>query len=151
MMWTISNVRDPVAMLILDVQAQFSSQGANYNRTFGDGSPHQIRPQITTLHVVLVMREQQIGSLKVVSLENGNPLVPYCGFTESVRSLYHLHPTPTDDISRSGLRQERTLVRPCQTMLPLKYLPSSQLHNCQRHNFPTRQWTGFCGLLLFRL
>jgi len=45
---------------------------------------------------MLVMREQQIGSLKAVSLESGNPLVPYCGFTESVRPLYNLDPTPTD-------------------------------------------------------
>ena len=72
---------------MLDVQAPSSFQGANCDRTFIDGSLHQIRLRITTLHVVLVIREQQIGSLKVVSLKSGNQLVPYCGFTESVCSL----------------------------------------------------------------
>ena len=72
---------------MLDVQAQPSFQGANCDRTFADGSPHQIRLPITILHVALVIREQQIGSLKVVSLESGNWLVPYCGFMESVRCL----------------------------------------------------------------
>jgi len=54
-------------------------------------------------------------------------------------------------ISRSGLWQERTLVRHYQTMRLLKYLPPGQLHNYPRHPFPTRQGTGFHGLFLLRL
>jgi len=96
---------------MLDVQAQSSFQGANCDRTFVDGSLHQIRLRITILHVVLVTREQRIGSLKGVSLENGNQLVPYCGFTESVRSLYHFHLLLSTTMTRSGLWQKYTLVR----------------------------------------
>ena len=62
---------------MLDVQAQSSIQGANCDRTFVDGSLHQIRLPITTLHVVFTIREQRIGSFKAASLENGDQLVPY--------------------------------------------------------------------------
>jgi len=96
---------------MLDVQAQSSFQGANCNRTFIDGSLHQIRLRITILHVVLVIREQRIGFLKVVSLGSGNQRVPCCGFTESVRSLYHFHLLLPTTMTRSGLWQKCTLVR----------------------------------------
>jgi hypothetical protein len=95
MMWTKSNVRDPVAILILEMQAQAPFQGANCDRTFVDGFLPQIRLRITILQLAFVIREQRVGSLKVISIGNGNQLVPYCGFMESVRSLYHFHP-PTD-------------------------------------------------------
>ncbi len=72
-------------------------QGANCDRTFVHGSPHQIHPQIITLHAALVTREQQSGSFKEPSLRNGNRLVLYCGFTGSVRSSYHYRSTLADD------------------------------------------------------
>ena len=83
-------------MFMLDAQAQPHFQGAKRDKTFIDGSLHQIPLRITILHVVLIIREQPIGSFKVVSLEGGKQLVLYCGFTESVRSLYHFLPTATD-------------------------------------------------------
>jgi len=101
---------------MLDVQAQSSFQGANCDRTFVDGSPHQIRLPITILHVVLVIREWQIGFLKAASLENGDQLVPCCGFTESVRSLYHFHLLLPTTMTRSRLWQKYSLVRHFRTM-----------------------------------
>jgi len=68
------------------------SQGANYYKTFVAGSPHRTRLPIITLHAVLVTREQQSGSFKEVSLQNGNSLVPCCGSMASVRSYYHSNP-----------------------------------------------------------
>ena len=101
---------------MLDVQAQSHFQGVNCNRTFIDGSLHQIRLRVTILHVVFIIREQPIGSFKVVSLESGKQLVPYCGFTESVCSLYHFHLLLLITITRSGIRQKCPLVRRSQTM-----------------------------------
>jgi len=101
---------------MLDVQAQSFFQGANCDRTFKDGSLHQIHLRITILHVVFVIREQQIGSLKVVSLGSGDQLVPYCGFTESVCSLYHFNLLLLTAMTRSGLWQKCTLVRHCRMM-----------------------------------
>ena len=96
MMYTKSNVRNLLTPLIEDAQAEASTQGPNYyrtftncDRTFADGSPRQIHPRITTSHVVLVIRGQQNGFFKAVSLQNGNPLVRFCGFTGSVRSSYY--------------------------------------------------------------
>jgi len=96
---------------MLDVQAHSPFQGANCDRTFVDGSPHQIPLRITILHVVFIIREQRIGSLKAVSLKNGDQLVPYCGFTESVRSLYYFHLLLPTTMTRSGLWQKYSMVR----------------------------------------
>ena len=101
---------------MLDVQAQSSFQRANRDRTFIDGSLRQIRLRITILHVVLVIREQRLGSLKVASLESGNQRVPCCGFTESVRSLYHFHLLLLTIMTHSGFWQKCTLVRHSRTM-----------------------------------
>ena len=76
-------------VLVLDTRSQASSQGANYDRTFVDGSLHRIRPPTITLRAALVTKGQQSGSFKEVSLKDGNPLVPCCGFMASVRSCYH--------------------------------------------------------------
>jgi len=88
---------------MLDVQAQSSIQGANCDRTFVDGSLHQIHLPITILHVMFIIREQRIGSFKAASFENGDQLVPCCGFTESVRSLYHFHLLLPTTMTCSGL------------------------------------------------
>ena len=76
----------------LNMHAQPFFQGANCDKTFVDGSRHQILPQITTSHATLVTREQQSGSFREVSFENGSRLVLCCGFTGSVRSF--LFPFP---------------------------------------------------------
>jgi hypothetical protein len=68
------------------MEAQPPLQGTSYDRTFSDGSLRPIRPPITTLLVVLTIREQQSGFSKEVSSRNGKPLVRSCGFTENVRS-----------------------------------------------------------------
>ena len=101
---------------MLDMQAQSHFQGANRDKTFIDGSLHQIRLRITILHVMLIIREQQTGSFKGVSLEGGKQLVLYYGFTESVCSLYHSHLLLLITIVRSGLRQKCPLVRHSRTM-----------------------------------
>jgi hypothetical protein len=71
---------------ILGLQAQASSQGTNYDRTFSDGSLHRIHLLTTTLRVVPITREQRSGFAKEVSSPNGNPMGRFCGSTESVRS-----------------------------------------------------------------
>ena len=101
---------------MLDVQAQSFFQGVNCDRTFIDGSLHQIHLRITILHVVLAIREQRTGSLKVVSSEDGNQLVPYCGFMESVRPLHHFHLLLPTTMTRSGLWQKYSLVRHSRTL-----------------------------------
>jgi hypothetical protein len=73
-------------LLVLGVQAQVSSQGTNYDRTFSDGSLRRIRLLITTLHVVLTTREHRSGFSKAIRSRDGNPLVLFCGFMENVRS-----------------------------------------------------------------
>jgi hypothetical protein len=68
------------------VQAQSSSQGINYGRTFADGSLRQIRLLITILRVVLIAGKGPSGFSKEVSSPNGNQMVRFCGSTENVRS-----------------------------------------------------------------
>jgi archaellum component FlaC len=76
-----------VLTLVLGVQAQESSQGTKYDRTFSDGSLRRIRLLITTLLVVLTTRGRRSGFSKAVSSRDGNPRVRFCGFTENVRPL----------------------------------------------------------------
>ncbi len=68
------------------VQAQASSQGANYSRTFSNGSLRRIRLLTTTLHVKPITRKQRSGLPMGISSLNGSAMGRFCGFTESVRS-----------------------------------------------------------------
>jgi hypothetical protein len=46
---------------MLDMQAQSSSQGVNYDRIFVDGSRHQIHLRITTSHATPITGERRPG------------------------------------------------------------------------------------------
>ena len=105
-----------VATCMLNVQTQPSFQGANCDKTFVHGYLHQIHLRTTILHVVLVIKEQPIGFLKAAFLGSGNQLVPCCGFTESVRSLYYFHLLLPNTVTRSGIWQKCPLVRSSRTM-----------------------------------
>ena len=62
-----------------------SFQGINCGKTFTNGYPHRIHPRITTLHVVLITKEQQPGSSEEPSSRNGCPQVRFFGFMVNVR------------------------------------------------------------------
>ncbi len=92
------------------VEPYASSQGTNCVRAFINGSLHQTRPRIITLHVVLITREQQHGSFKEAYSRNGWQRVHFFGSTENVRPS-HFHIITSHDVSYSSwLGQERSLV-----------------------------------------
>jgi hypothetical protein len=78
------------------VQAQSSSQGINYDRTFANGSLRPIPLLTTTLHVVPIASKEPSGFSKELSSPNGNLMVRYCGSTENVRSPYISSPMAAD-------------------------------------------------------
>ena len=95
-MYTKSNVRDLLTVLIDDVEAETPTQGPNYYRTFtncdrsfDDGFPHQIHPQITTLRIAFSKRGRRRGSWMVIFSQIGNPQGRFCGSMGSVRSCMH--------------------------------------------------------------
>ena len=61
-----------------------SLQGINYGRTFTNGYPHQIRLRTITSHVVLITKEQRLGSSKGAYSRNGCPRVHFFGFMVNV-------------------------------------------------------------------
>jgi hypothetical protein len=75
----------------VDIHAQASLQGINYDRISVDGSRHQIRLQIITLRIIPTTREPRHGSSKAVFTRIGNQqrLSRFSGFMENVR------PSPT--------------------------------------------------------
>src|SRR5882762_4672773 len=103
------------------VQTQASTQGINYDRTFANGSLRRIHRLTTTLHVVPIAGKERTGFSKEVSSPNGNLMVRFCGSTESVRSPDISSTMPLIASSCSGLREERTLVCPYQTLSTLSY------------------------------
>ena len=108
----------------IGVQTQASSQGTNYDRTFSDGSLRRIHLLTITLHVVPIASNEPNGFSKEVSSPNGSPMVRFCGSTENVRSpdISSAMPADTHLLYHSGLREERTLVCPYQTLSALTYL-----------------------------
>jgi hypothetical protein len=72
---------DPITI----VGAEIPLQGTSGDRTSESGSRLLIHPQITLSPAALSTRDQQDGSSEVVISKNGNPSVPCCGFTASVR------------------------------------------------------------------
>ena len=72
---------------MLDMQAQSSSQGVNYDRISVDGFPHQIHLRITISRVVPITRERRPGFSKEARIKNGSQQIPsrYSGFMENVR------------------------------------------------------------------
>ena len=97
------------------------SQGTSSEIVFYDGFRLQIRQSIIILRRKLITTVQPSGSFKEVYIRTGNPLAPFCGCTESVRSsqlllryaITHHHPSFC-----SGIGEECTLVRPSSTSLP---------------------------------
>src|SRR5258708_7710843 len=70
----------------IGVQAQASSQGINYARTFSNGSLRRIRQLTTPLPVVPITRRYRSGFSVGVFSPNGSPMDRFCGSTENVRS-----------------------------------------------------------------
>jgi hypothetical protein len=67
-------------------EASLSSQGISSEIIFYDGFPLQIHQSIIILHRRLVTTVQLGGSFEAVYIRTGNPLAPFCGCTENVRS-----------------------------------------------------------------
>src|SRR5713101_7461755 len=84
--WIGSNVRGSRIPFMLDMQAQSSSQGINYDRIFVDGSRHQIHLRITISRATPITMERQPGFLKEGRIKNGDQQIPgrYSGFMENV-------------------------------------------------------------------
>src|SRR5258708_39602134 len=62
-------------------------QGTNCGRTLTNGLPHRTCRRTTTLHVVLITRNQQRGSFKAGSIRNGGQQAHFFGSMENVCTL----------------------------------------------------------------
>ena len=80
----------------IGVQAQASSQGINYARTFSNGSLRRIRQLTTPLPVVPITRRYRSGFSVGVFSPNGSPMDRFCGSTENVRSPHLSSATDAD-------------------------------------------------------
>src|SRR6266576_1057335 len=91
------NVRGSRTAFMLDMQAQSSSQGINYNRIFVHGSCHQIHLRITISRVTYITRERRPGFSKGGRIMNGIQQVPrrYSGFMGNVCPCPILPPDAT--------------------------------------------------------
>ena len=69
----------------LDMKANLSLQGINYDRTFVNGSLHRIPLLTTILPAPPIASKQPSGFSKELSSANGNPMGRFCGSTENVR------------------------------------------------------------------
>ena len=78
----------------LTIEAYTSFQKTNYGRASSDGSPHRIRQLTITLPVVLITKNQQLGSSKERFTTNGSQKDPCFGFMESVRPFPIFHTIP---------------------------------------------------------
>jgi len=67
-------------------EALLSSQGISSEIIFYDGFPLQTPQSIIILHRKLITTAQPSGSFEAVYIRTGNPLAPFCGCTENVRS-----------------------------------------------------------------
>src|SRR5713101_7634589 len=92
--WIGSNVRGSRIPFMLDMQAQPSSQGINYDKIFVDGSRHRIHLRITISRATPITRERRPGFLKEGHIMNGSQQIPsrYSGFMGSVRPCPILPP-----------------------------------------------------------
>ncbi len=79
---------------MLDMQAQPSSQGINYDRSFVVGSRHQIHLRITISRATPITRELRPGFSKEGRTRNGSQQIPshYSGFMGNVRPCPILPP-----------------------------------------------------------
>ena len=134
--------------------AQPSSQGINCDKTFIDGSPHQIRPRTITLPVALITREPQLGSFKAVYLINGNPHLRFSGSMENVSLRPAFYLTSPDGISCTAGAGKTIL----WFVNPLLFLSKTadvvyhfQFYNHRRYPSQVRCRSSLDGLLLFRL
>src|SRR6266404_3613614 len=76
--WSLNRVH-------VDVQAQSSSQGINYERIFINGFRHQTHLRITMSRVTAITKERQPGFLKTGHIRNGRVPTRSSGFMEIVR------------------------------------------------------------------
>jgi len=67
------------------LRAQTASQETSSEIIFYHGLFPRIHLKIIILHAKLVTEIRPNGSFKEVYSTNGNPLAPYCGYTENVR------------------------------------------------------------------
>jgi len=70
--------------LLVVLRAQTMTQGISSEIVSYDGFRRQIHPSIITLPPKLITMVQPNGFFKPIYLMNGNPLVHYCGYMESV-------------------------------------------------------------------
>ena len=80
--------------LFIVPSAQTSSQEITSGIAFYDGFRPQIHQSTITLRARLITTVQLNGFFKAAYLINGNPLTPFCGYTESVSYSW---PLPCDD------------------------------------------------------
>ena len=71
--------------LFVVLSAQTITQGISSEIVFYDGFRHQIHQSIITLPPKPITTVQPNGFFEAQYLMNGNPLVPSCGYMESVR------------------------------------------------------------------
>ena len=84
-----STVRPPLPSY--SPNPEISSQGISSDIASCNGFHPQNHPSIITLRARSTTVVQLSGSFKAPSSSNGNPLVPSCGCTENVRSIYLAH------------------------------------------------------------
>jgi len=70
--------------LVLTVEHRTFSQETNYGTTFTNGFPLRTPPRTITLRVVLIRREQQIGSFKGAFSKDGKKRIRSFGFMENL-------------------------------------------------------------------
>ena len=113
------NVSDLRIAFMPDIQAQHFSQGIIYDRSFVDGSRHQIRLRITISLLMPITRVRRPGFSREGRIGNGSQPVPTrsYGFMENVRPF---HSAARRDLMTSvicsWLWQEHTLVRTAFTV-----------------------------------
>ena len=95
-----------------------SFQKTNYGRASTDGSFHRIRPQIITLRVVLITKNQQLGFSKETFTRNGNQKELSSGFTESVRLVPISIRYPPDGVLTFQLAPGRVSFGPFTISVP---------------------------------
>jgi len=105
------------------------------------------------MHLKFITMVRLDGFFKEVYSGNGNPLVPFCGYTENVRSSHSLLPdnswSSLDLVAGSGKSILWFVLLPFK--LPSKFIWSTQFFDHTRPPTLARCRDGLDGLLLFRL
>ena len=139
-----------------DMQAQSSSQGIYYDRTFVNGSRRRIHLRITILRATRITRERRLGFSREARIRNGSRRVPsrYSGFMENVcpsHSAASRHMITS--LICSWLRQEHTLVCGAFTVFFSTIIESLfflQFYNHRRYENHVQCRPSLDGIFLFR-